>query len=173
MAPFLLLSALGGEFADRFDKAAMARRLKLVEIGAAALAVLGIALSSIPILLAALFAVRRHLGAVRPDQIRHPAGSSRAQGTAAAPMPGSRAATFAAILAGTIVGGIASADGISVAVFGPMMMGLAVACWLVSRYIPPTGSAAPDLVIDKNILRSTWRLVSEICARNSASGARR
>ena len=28
-------------------------------------------------------------------------------------------------------------------IFGPMMMGLAVGCWLVSRYIPPTGSAAP------------------------------
>src|SRR3954468_9161718 len=39
MAPFLLLSALGGEIADRFDKALIARRLKFAEIGAAAVAV--------------------------------------------------------------------------------------------------------------------------------------
>ena len=55
MAPFLLLSALGGEIADRFDKAAVARKLKLVEIVTAAVAVAGIALSSIPLLMAALF----------------------------------------------------------------------------------------------------------------------
>ena len=40
--------------------------------------------------------------------------------------------------------------------------GLAVGCWFVSRYIPSTGSAAPDLVIDKNIFRSTWRQVNEL-----------
>ncbi|TGV62503.1 hypothetical protein EN801_049360, partial [Mesorhizobium sp. M00.F.Ca.ET.158.01.1.1] len=54
MAPFLFLSALGGEIADRFDKALIARRLKFAEIGAAAVAVVGIALSSIPVLMTAL-----------------------------------------------------------------------------------------------------------------------
>ena len=54
MAPFLLLSALGGEIADRFDKALIAKRLKLAEIAAAAVAVVGIALSSIPVLMVAL-----------------------------------------------------------------------------------------------------------------------
>ena len=83
------------------------------------------------------------------------------------------AATFAAILGGTIAGGLVSADGISVAVFGPMMMILAVGCWLISRYIPSTGSTAPDLVIDRNILRSTWRLVAELAHRHAASGAPR
>ena len=39
-----------------------------------------------------------------------------------APMPGSSPRTFAAILGGTIVGGLVSAEGISVLVFGPMMM---------------------------------------------------
>ncbi|TGR16214.1 hypothetical protein EN839_34195, partial [Mesorhizobium sp. M1C.F.Ca.ET.196.01.1.1] len=70
-------------------------------------------------------------------------------------------ATFAAILGGTIAGGVVSADGIGVTVFGPIMMALAVGCWLASRYIPSTGSAAPNLVIDKNIFRSTWHQVAE------------
>src|SRR3954469_14111069 len=55
IAPYLLLSAIGGEIADRFDKAAVAQRLKLAEIGAAGLSVTGIALSSIPVLMTALF----------------------------------------------------------------------------------------------------------------------
>lgn len=40
-------------------------------------------------------------------------------------------------------------------VFGSLMMALAIACWWVSRYIPATGSAAPDLKIDVNIFRSS------------------
>ncbi len=161
MAPFLLLSAAGGELADRNDKALMARRLKFAEIGAAAMAVLGIALSSIPVLLLALllFGVISSLfGPIKygilPDHLE-----KKELPTANAWI---EAATFAAILAGTIIGGLASAGGTSVAVFGPMMMALAVACWLISRHIPSTGAAAPDLVVDPNIFRSTWRLVSEL-----------
>lgn len=55
MAPFLLFSALGGELADKFDKAIMAERLKRVELAAAAVAVVGIALSSVTVLMVALF----------------------------------------------------------------------------------------------------------------------
>src|SRR5664279_3419957 len=39
--PFFVLSALGGEIADRFDKARVAERLKLGEIAIAAIAVAG------------------------------------------------------------------------------------------------------------------------------------
>ena len=38
IAPFFFLSGLGGQLADRFDKAVVARRLKLAEIGVTALA---------------------------------------------------------------------------------------------------------------------------------------
>src|SRR5215472_4233530 len=55
IAPFFLLSAFGGQLADRFDKALVARRLKLAEIGAAAVAVAGFALNSLPLLFLALF----------------------------------------------------------------------------------------------------------------------
>ena len=55
IAPFFLMSAFGGELADRFDKALVARRLKLTEIGAAAVAVAGFQLNSMPLLFVALF----------------------------------------------------------------------------------------------------------------------
>src|SRR5215217_8539166 len=47
ISPFFLLSGLGGQMADRFDKAVVARRLKLGEIGAAGLAVAGFWLHSL------------------------------------------------------------------------------------------------------------------------------
>ena len=39
IAPFFFLSALGGEIADRYDKAWVAQRLKFAEIGVAFVAV--------------------------------------------------------------------------------------------------------------------------------------
>ncbi len=53
--PFLLLSALGGELADKHDKAKIAELLKRCEIAIAGLAVVGLAFSSIFVLMAALF----------------------------------------------------------------------------------------------------------------------
>jgi len=53
--PFFVLSAIGGEIADRYDKALVAQRLKLAEIAVAALAVAGFWLHSIPVLFATLF----------------------------------------------------------------------------------------------------------------------
>ena len=161
IAPFLLLSGLGGQIADRFDKARVAERLKLAEIGGAGLAVLGMALSSLPLLFAALIwfgTISALFGPVKygilPDHLKPgelPAANAWVEG-----------GTFIAILGGTIAGGLAFQFGGSVLVFGTLMMALAVGCWFISRYIPATGSAAPDLVIDRNIVRSTSRLIGEL-----------
>src|SRR5712672_314304 len=50
----LILSALGGELADRYDKAFVAQRIRLCEIPIAALAATGFFLHSVPILFVAL-----------------------------------------------------------------------------------------------------------------------
>jgi AMP-binding enzyme len=55
IAPYFILSALGGQIADKFDKALVAQRLELVEIAAAGAAVLGFQLELVPVLLGALF----------------------------------------------------------------------------------------------------------------------
>src|SRR5579872_4170192 len=54
IAPFFVLSGLGGELADKYDKALIARRLKFAEIFAAAIAAFGFSIHSVPILMAAL-----------------------------------------------------------------------------------------------------------------------
>ena len=55
IAPSVFLSGLGGELADRYDKAVVARWLKLVEVGVAAIAVVGFLAHSIAVLLVTLF----------------------------------------------------------------------------------------------------------------------
>ena len=110
IAPFFFLSGLGGEMADRFDKAIVAQHLKLVEIAVAAIAVAGFWFHSIPILFVALFlfgVIAALFGPIKygilPDHLAPeelPAGNALVEG-----------ATFIAILLGTIAGGLAAAPG--------------------------------------------------------------
>ncbi len=55
IAPSFIFSGLGGELADRFDKAKVARTLKAAEIAAAGAAATGFWLGSWPVLFGALF----------------------------------------------------------------------------------------------------------------------
>jgi len=153
IAPYFFLSGLAGQLADRYDKARVAQIVKFVEIFVAALAVLGYAFSSLAILftalagfgvLAALFGPVKY--GILPDHLTReqlPAGNALVEG-----------ATFIAILAGTIAGGLAS-RGHDVASFAPLLIGFAVACWLAARLIPPTGQGAPQLKVSGNIAAST------------------
>ncbi|WP_296714907.1 acyl-[ACP]--phospholipid O-acyltransferase [Rhodoblastus sp.] len=159
--PFFLLSGLGGELADRFDKALVARRLKLSEIGAAAIAVAGFWFHSVPALFVALFlfgVIAALFGPLKygilPDHLREtelPAGNALIE-----------AATFIAILLGTVAGGLASRDGGDPAHFAGAMLVMAALCYGASRFIPSTGEAAPNLPIDRNILRSTRQLLADL-----------
>src|SRR5690606_29472109 len=49
IAPFFILSALGGELADRLDKGSVAAGVKLAEIPIASLAAVGFYLQSVPL----------------------------------------------------------------------------------------------------------------------------
>src|SRR5581483_2838829 len=54
IAPYFFLSALGGELADRYDKARVAQWIKFVEIFVAGIAAAGYAAGSLPVLFVAL-----------------------------------------------------------------------------------------------------------------------
>jgi acyl-[acyl-carrier-protein]-phospholipid O-acyltransferase/long-chain-fatty-acid--[acyl-carrier-protein] ligase len=158
--PFFILSAIGGELADRFDKAVIARRLKLVEIAVAAIAITGFVYDSPALLFTALFLVgviAALFGPIKygilPDHLAEaelPRGNALVEG-----------ATFIAILTGTIMAGFASKNGSAVA-FSGLMMAFGLASWISALFIPRTGEAAPDLVIDFNIARSTWDLLRDL-----------
>src|SRR6478672_4210109 len=161
IAPYFFLSAFGGEMADRYDKAVVAQRLKLCEIGVALIAILGFVLHSVPILFIALFGfgvIGSLFGPIKygilPDLLPRselPAANALVEG-----------ATFLAILLGTIVGGLAAKDGGDPASFSGLMLVFALLCWGSSLLIPKVGSGAPDLVISTNIVRSTAELIRHL-----------
>lgn len=168
IAPYFFLSAFGGEMADRFDKALVAQRIKFSEIGVSILAVVGFWLhtvgydtASVSILFLALFGFGVFgalFGPIKygilPDHLARselPAGNALVEG-----------ATFIAILLGTIVGGIAAQNGGDPASFGFLMIIFSLLCWGASLFIPPTGEAAPDLVIRRNVIASTASLLSHL-----------
>ena len=161
IAPFLFLSALGGQIADRSDKAIIARRLKLAEVGGAGLAVLGMALQSLPILFVALFVFGLISALFSPikygllpdhlEQTELPAANAWVE-----------AGTFLAILGGTISAGLLFTQGEATLIFVPVMLALAIGCYLFSRKIPSTEIAAPDLEVDRNILRSTRDILVDL-----------
>ena len=162
IAPYFFLSALGGELADRYDKARVAQRLKFAEIFVAALAVLGYARASLPVLFAALFGfgvLAALFGPIKygilPDHLRReqlPAGNALVEG-----------ATFVAILLGTVAGGLAAGGG-ETQPFAILVMAFAVACWLSALLIPATGEGAPDLKIGMNVAASTAAMVRHLRA---------
>jgi acyl-[acyl-carrier-protein]-phospholipid O-acyltransferase/long-chain-fatty-acid--[acyl-carrier-protein] ligase len=161
ISPYFFLSALGGEFADRNDKAWMAQRLKLAEIGISVIAVAGFALHSVPVLFFALFlfgVIGSLFGPIKygilPDHLARselPAANALVEG-----------ATFIAILLGTIVGGLAAKDGGDPTQFALLMIVFSLLCWGASLFIPPTGEAAPGLVVRWNIAASTWDLLKHL-----------
>src|ERR1700755_3613945 len=121
IAPYFILPALGGQIADRHDKAIIAQRLKLAEIGVAVIAVIGFWMHSVPVLfveLAGSGVIGSLFGPIKygilPDLLPKsslPAANALVEG-----------ATFMAILLGTIVGGLAAKDGGDPASFSGLML---------------------------------------------------
>lgn len=164
--PFFFLSALGGELADKYDKARVAQGLKLSEIPVAAIAGAGFILNSVALLfialllfgtLAALFGPIKY--GILPDHLEKkelPEANALVEG-----------ATFLAILGGTIAGGIAmSTNGATTVVpswgVAALLMVFAALGWGSAKLILPTGRAAPQLPLTKNIIASTFRLIGEL-----------
>ena len=163
IAPFFFLSGLGGELADRYDKAFVAQRIKLTEIGAAIVAVAGFAFHSLTLLFLAVFmfgTLASLFGPIKygilPDLLQRrelPSGNALIEG-----------GTFLAILLGTIVAGLAANGNSNPIHFAWLMIVTALASWLASLLIPKSGEGAPDLAINRNVLVSTGALIKHIRA---------
>ncbi len=160
--PTALLSGLGGELADRGDKARLLRLLRLVELPVACLAGWGLLAGRPPVVLAALAAsgvTAALFGPAKygilPDQLapaRLPAANALVEG-----------ATFAAILLGTLGAGLlaAPAGRAAIAVAVPALSLLAL---LAATLIPATPPADPALRPRANLLASTAALLRELRA---------
>jgi acyl-[acyl-carrier-protein]-phospholipid O-acyltransferase/long-chain-fatty-acid--[acyl-carrier-protein] ligase len=162
--PFFLFSATAGQLADHYDKARMIRLVKLVEILLMLAAALGFYLDSLYFLLAVLFLMGSQSAFFGPlkysilpehlDDDELIAGNGLIQ-----------AATFLAILLGTLVGGLLILSDSGRIGISLMVVTIAAAGWLASREIPVTRVAAPDLRVSLNFLWETWLIVRHAASR--------
>ncbi len=156
--PFFLFSASAGQLADKFDKARLIRVVKQVEILLMMGAGVGFYLGSVPVLMTILFlmgAQSAFFGPLKygilPDHLRPDeliSGNGLIQ-----------AATFLAILLGTVVGGVFILSDRGTTVISYCVVFFALVGWMASRYIPPTLPADPDIRVNPNFLGETWRIV--------------
>lgn len=160
--PFLLFSAIGGELADRFDKARLARFYKLVEIFIAIVAAIALIINSIALLLlvlflfgvgSALFGPIKY--AVLPEQIPV-TDLPKANGWV-------EAATFMAILTGSLLADYSFAGNQTPSYLTAVLLVIfAILSWVCCCFMPYHGAANADLVIGKNFIRTTARLLREL-----------
>lgn len=154
--PFFLFSATAGQLADKYDKAKLARLVKLLEIVIMGVALLGFSTHNLAVLLSALFLLGLHSTlfgpvkyAILPQHLRE---DELVGGNALV-----EAGTFVAILIGTLAGGLLAGTAGHpgwVAIAG---MVLAVLGYLCSRGIPAAPAPVPELVVSLNPFSETWR----------------
>jgi MFS family permease len=154
--PFFLFSALSGQLADDHDKARLIRIIKMAEIGIMLIGGAGIILASIPMMLAAVFAMGIHSTFFGPIKYailpQHLNRDEVLGGTGLV-----EAGTYIAILLGTILAGVL-APRPQAAAFAV----LAFACmgYLAGRQVPPAPPAVERLPITWHIVHASIELVS-------------
>ncbi|HEX8979725.1 MAG TPA: MFS transporter [Parasulfuritortus sp.] len=153
--PFFLFSATAGQLADKYDKARLARLVKVLEIGIMLVAGIGFWQESLAWLLFALFLLGLHSTVFGPIKYallpQHLQPTELLGGNALV-----EAGTFVAILLGTLAGGLLAGFGHPLVIAGAGLA-VAVAGYLVSRAIPAAPAPAPELRIHPNPLAETWR----------------
>jgi MFS family permease len=157
--PFFLFSATAGQLADKLDKARLARASKLLEIAIMGVAGVGFWLESLAWLFAALFLLGAQSSLFGPVKYallpQHLQPSELIGGNALI-----EAGTFAAILLGTLAGGLLAGAGAGWLIVAVGLV-IAVAGWLASREIPAAPPPAPDLRVNFNVLSSTWASLTD------------
>lgn len=156
--PFFLFSATAGKLSERYDKAVIARGVKLAEIAIMLLAGVGFALHAAGLLMAALFLMGCHSAffgplkyAVLPQYLKE---HELVGGNGMIEM-----GTFLAILIGQIIGSLMTQGGPWLIV--TLLLVTAVGGWLSSRSMPPAPPGAPHLKLSFNFIGDSIRLVGE------------
>jgi MFS family permease len=146
--PFLLFSGVAGALSDARDKAAIARWVKIAEIGFMAVGAAALALQSEALALVVVFLMGVHSTVFGPMKYailpQHLEPQELLRGTGLV-----EGATFVAILLGQIAGGL-----LPTAVVGPVAVVVAVIGFVSARLIPPAPPSGAT-VVDWNPWRSS------------------
>ncbi len=151
--PYFLFSALAGQLADACDKAALIRMIKGAEVAIMALGLAGFWWQSLPLLLVALFLMGCHstvFGPVKYSIMPQQLGAGELMGATGL----IEAGTFLAILGGQLLAGVLSPWQAGLAATGLALIG-----FIASLFIVPAPPVASGVKIERNVFRSTWRIL--------------
>lgn len=157
--PFFLFSATAGQLAEKFDKATLARWIKLLEIAIMLLASVGFLYRNAALLMGCLFLMGVHSALFGPLKY-----SILPQYLEERELLGGNGliemGTFIAILLGQIGGTLlVEHNPDNVAVVAMACVGVAVLGYLASRGMPSAPPQAKDLKINWNIFTETWHII--------------
>ena len=162
IAPFVLFSATSGQIADKYDKARLMRWVKTFEIVVMLIGAAGFWLHGALLLYACTFLMGVHSTVFGPVKYAYlPQNLDEHELVGGNGMV--EMGTFVAILAGTIVGGLAAAAGSAAgnaagAVWlGGLCIAIALAGRVASSFVPPCAPSQPGLAINWNPVGETWR----------------
>ena len=154
--PFFLFSATAGQLADKYDKATLARVVKVLEMAIMAIAALGFHWHSLNLLLGALFLLGLHSTLFGPVKYailpQHLCEDELVGGNALI-----ESGTFVAILLGTLAGGILAGSGEHPAWMAGAGFAVAAAGFISSLGVPSAPAPAPGLRVNLNPFSETWR----------------
>jgi acyl-[acyl-carrier-protein]-phospholipid O-acyltransferase / long-chain-fatty-acid--[acyl-carrier-protein] ligase len=163
--PFFLLSALGGQLSDKFDKAFMARRIKFVEIGIVALSAYALFSDSVPLKQFCIFLAGAQAAFFGPIKYailpQHLTKEELLGGNGMVEM-----ATFLAVLAGTIFGNAIISFETGKLVIAIIMIAIGIFSFWTACQIPDAPAAQPDLKINPNFIAETWNAMTLAKSRN-------
>ena len=148
--PFFIFSGLAGALADKYDKARLARYVKLLELILMIVATIGFSLHSFYLLLVVVFGMGLHstlFGPIKYAILPQHMKEEELVGANALVESG----TFVAILLGTLGGGLLASFS-----YGGIMAGIggiiiALIGYLCSRFIPKAPSLDPQMAISYNL----------------------
>jgi len=156
--PFFLFSGLAGEVADSFDKARLARIVKVWETALMIIATVGFSVHSFGLLMAVIFGMGMHstlFGPIKYSIIPQHMGENELVSANALVESG----TFAAILLGTISGGLLAAHPNGGVIAGIAGSAVAIIGYIASRQIPTAPSLTPDQPLTFNLFTQTLNSV--------------
>jgi MFS family permease len=155
--PFLLFSATAGQWADKYEKSRIMRAVKNLEIAIMLLAAWGLWQQQVLVLLLCTFGMGLHSTMFGPAKYaylpQHLHQDELTGGNGLVEM-----GTFVAILMGNVAGGLLMA----IPGQGPQWVALsccavAVMGRVMAQFVPDTPATDPDLHLDWNPGRVTWR----------------
>jgi len=165
--PFFLFSATAGQLADKYEKSMLMRRVKLLEIGLMILAAIALLTKLYEILLFVLFLMGCQstlFGPVKYAYLPQKLRTEELIGGNALVESG----TYVAIIVGLIVG-VEAIDFTSdrQILLAVILIAVAILGYLTSRKVPKTAAVDPQLTINWNAWKETWRIVSFARAEKS------